>query len=102
MNVTLYKQDEYNLAEDKCEKISYKTLCMLTGYKEHAENNNDPKMVYFKTRDEFSQNAWKYDIDTDKEVLITQNGYIFCNIKDETKTAKKSDPKDVPANTDKN
>jgi len=102
MNVTLYKQDEYNLAEDKCEKISYKTLCMLIGYKGHAENNNDPKMVYFKTRDEFSQNAWKYDIDTDRDVLVTQNGYIFCYIKDEPKTAKKSDPKDVPANTDKN
>lgn len=104
MNVKLLKQEEvgYSLTEDKCDKIGYKTLCMLTDYKECAEEDNSPKMVAFKTKDEFNQNAWKYDIDTDKEVLISQKGIIFCYIKEEPKTAKKSNAEDVPADTDKN
>lgn len=104
MNVKLLKQEEvgYSLAEGKCDKISYKTLCMLTDYKECAEEGDSPKMVAFKTKDEFNQNACKYNIDTDKEVLISQKGIIFCYIKEEPKADQKIDTEDAPADTDKN
>jgi hypothetical protein len=97
MNVRLYKQDEadFNLQEEKCEKLSYKTLCMLTDYKEGVEEaSNSPKMVAFKTKEEFQKEAWRYNIDTDKEVLINSKGSIFCYLKEEHRTPEKSESGD--------
>lgn len=38
MKVKLFKQEEveFNLSEDKCEKISHKTFRMLTGYQKRV------------------------------------------------------------------
>lgn len=103
MNVRLYKQDEadFNLQEEKCEKLSYKTLCMLTDYKEGVEEaSNSPKMVAFKTKEEFQKEAWRYDIDTDKEVLINSKGSIFCYLKEEFGVSTKNENEDVPADSE--
>jgi hypothetical protein len=103
MDVRLYKQNEanFNLQEEKCEKLSYKTLCILTDYKEgHEEATDIPKMVAFKTKEEFQEEAWKYDIDTDKEVLINSKGSIFCYLKEEHRTPEKIESKDAPADSE--
>ena len=104
MNVKLYRQDEadYTIDENKCEKISYKTLCMLTDYKECHEDSSLPKMVVFKTKEDFQKDAWRYDIDSDKEILINSKGSIFCYLKDGLGTSEKSENKDVTTNPDKN
>lgn len=103
MNVRLYKQDEadFNLQEEKCEKLSYKTLCMLTDYQEGVEEaSNSPKMVAFKTKEEFQKEAWRYNIDTDKEVLINSKGSIFCYLKEEHRTPEKSESGDASADSE--
>ena len=40
MKVKLFKQEEveFNLSEDKCEKISHKTFRMLTGSRRISQN----------------------------------------------------------------
>lgn len=96
MKVSLIKTDiiDFSLNDDKCEKVSYNTLKMLSGYNETECDNGLPKMVVFKTRDEFVDNAWKYDIDETQEVLINNKGNIFCHIKGENK--KMSEHTDEP------
>ena len=96
MKVNLFKQEEveFNLQEEKCEKISHSLFRSLTGYQNQDEQDNgNPKMVVFKTKEEYQDEAWKYDLDLDKEVLINQKGNIFCYLKaeDTTKTPNKSE-----------
>ena len=108
MKVNLFKQEEveFNLQEEKCEKISHNLFRSLTGYREGQENeSNNPKMVVFKTKEEYQAEAYKYDLDLDKEVLINQKGNIFCYLKaeDTTKTPNKSEEAtDVTTNTKEN
>ena len=80
MKVNLIKQEEveFNLTEDKCERISHKTFRMLTGYQEGTPDNKHPKMVAFKNKDEYQQEAYKYNLDVNSDVLINQKGNIFC------------------------
>lgn len=104
MDVRLYKQEEvdFNLAEDKCERLSYKTLCMLTDYNKNpckVNISNSPRMVAFKTKEEFHRDAHKYDIDTEKEILINQKGNIFCYLKEENGTHENTKNEDAPADT---
>ena len=121
MKVNLFKQEEveFNLQEEKCEKISYGLLCNLTNHlpiNKLSEDDmkicysNNPKVVVFKTTEEFHKDAWRYDIDKDKEVLINQKGNIFCYLKEPKRTPTKSDDEDIneqntndaPANTEEN
>lgn len=105
MKVSLLKKEEvdFNLAEDKCEKLSHNMLRLLIGYKvcEHVVSEN-PKMVVFKTKEEYKAEASKYNIDTDKEVLINQKGNIFCYLKteDTTKAPNKSEEPQIESNTE--
>jgi len=104
MKVNLVKQDEveFNLVEDKCEKISHKTFRMLTGYTEGKNNPNDnPKMVVFKTKEEYQAEAYKYNLDMEKDILINPKGNIFCYLAD-NKPASTPNPEkatDEPADT---
>ena len=105
MKVTLLKKEEveFNLSEEKCEKLSHNTFRMLTGYKEF--DKNEEKMVVFKTKEEYQDEAYKYDLDLDKEVLINQKGNIFCYLKADntTKTPNKSEEAtDVTTDTQEN
>lgn len=108
MKVKLFKQEEveFNLSEDKCEKISHKTFRMLTGYQEGVTAPDEsPKMVVFKTKEEYQAEAYKYNLDLNKEVLINQKGNIFCYLKgdDTTKTPNKSEEvTDVTTDTEEN
>lgn len=116
MKVNLFKQEEveFNLQEEKCEKISYGLLCNLTNHlpiNKLSEDDmkicwsNNPKVVVFKTTEEFHKDAWRYDIDKEKEVLINQKGNIFCYLKaeDTTKTPNKSEEAaDVTTDTQEN
>lgn len=113
MKVTLLKKEEveFNLAEEKCEKLSHNTFRMLTGYKETLhEGCFGPKMVVFKTKEEYQAEAWKYDLDLTKDVLINTKGNIFCYLKESKRTLTKSQPEDIneqntndaPANTEEN
>ncbi len=107
MKVVLVKEDmvEFNLQEEKCEKISHNLFRTLTGYQEHVEEeNNEPKMVVFKTKEEYQAEAYKYDIDLEKEVLINQKGNIFCYIKESKKNTvnKSKETPDEPTNTEEN
>lgn len=86
MKVVLVKEDmvEFNLQEEKCEKISHSLFRTLTGYQADVTlQNENPKMVVFKTKEEYQAEAYKYDLDMDKEVLINQKGNIFCYLKEE-------------------
>jgi hypothetical protein len=108
MKVNLFKQEEveFNLQEEKCEKISHSLFRSLTGYKEFDKNEErNPKMVVFKTKEEYQDEAYKYDLDLDKEVLINQKGNIFCYLKTDntTKTPNKSEEAtDVTTDTQEN
>ena len=113
MKVTLLKKEEveFNLSEEKCEKLSHNTFRMLTGYKEFDKNEErNPKMVVFKTKEEYQAEAYKYDLDLNKEVLINAKGNIFCYLKESKRTPTKSQPEDIneqntndaPANTEEN
>ena len=85
MKVNLVKQEEveFNLVEDKCEKISHKTFRMLTGYQEgQTAPNENPKMVVFKTKEEYQAEAYKYNLDMEKDILINGKGNIFCYLAD--------------------
>lgn len=105
MNVNLFKKEEvgFNLPEEKCEKVSHNLFRMLIGYEEiKAHESNNPKMVVFKTKEEYQQEAYKYDLDLTKEVLINQKGNIFCYLKEEdtTKSPNKSEEPKIESNTE--
>jgi len=107
MKVNLFKQEEveFNLPEEKCEKVSHSLFRMLTGYQENqVSENNNPKMVVFKTKEEYQQEAYKYNLDLNKEVLINQKGNIFCYLtNDATKCPNKSEETtDVTTDTKEN
>lgn len=108
MKVVLVKEDmvDFNLQEEKCEKISHSLLRTLTGYQADVTlQNENPKMVVFKTKEEYQAEAYKYDLDLDKEVLINQKGNIFCYLKEENaiKTPNKSEKDvNVTTNTEEN
>lgn len=81
MNVNLIKIDEasFQFQEDKCERISHSLFRQLLDYKEDkSETDDTPKMVVFKTKEEYLQNAGKYDIDLTQDMFINQKGNIFC------------------------
>jgi len=103
MKVSLLKKEEveFNLAEEKCEKLSHNMFRMLTGYQEcgHAVSDN-PKMVVFKTKEEYQDEAWKYDLDLTKEVLINAKGNIFCYLKDENMPIKSQSEENTDATAD--
>lgn len=105
MKVNLFKQEEveFNLQEEKCEKISHSLFRSLTGYQyQDEQDNGNPKMVVFKTKEEYQAEAYKYDLDLDKEVLINQKGNIFCYLKTDntTKTPNKSEEPKIESNTE--
>lgn len=107
MEVTLVKQDEveFNLAEEKCEKVSHNIFRMLTGYQEQEQPDNDrPKMVVFKTKEEYQAEAYKYDFDLTKEVLINSKGNIFCYLASEAKPFKSQtkENKEIGNSTEEN
>ena len=91
MKVNLFRQEEavFTLQEEKCDKINYDLFCHLTKYlpinelsEEEIKNNiNYPKVVVFKTTEDFHKDAWRYDIDKEKEILINKKGNIFCFLK---------------------
>lgn len=86
MKVVLVKEDmvDFNLQDEKCEKISHNLFRSLTGYKDEKPTaRQEPLMVVFKTKEEYQAEAYKYDLDLDKEVLINQKGNIFCYLKEE-------------------
>ena len=90
MNVNLIKIDEasFQFQEDKCERISHNLFRQLLDYKEdESEADTTPKMVVFKTKEEYLQNAGKYDIDLTQDMFINQKGNIFCYLN----TAKKAE-----------
>lgn len=82
MEVNLIKIDEvsFQLQEDKCEEISHDLFRKLMDFKcdEHNEDCNVPKMVVFKTKEEYVQNVCKYDVDLSRKMYINQKGNIFC------------------------
>ena len=108
MKVKLFKQEEveFNLPEDKCEAISHKLFRSLTGYVDDEHPASDlPKMVVFKTKDEYQADAYKYDLDLDNEVFINQKGNIFCYIKGEIPSKiqyKSEETADVTTDTKEN
>ena len=108
MKVVLVKEEmvDFNLQEEKCEKISHNLFRSLTGYKdEKPAVGTEPLMVVFKTKEEYQAEAYKYDLDLEKEVLINQKGNIFCYLKSEdtTKTPNKSEEAtDVTTDTQEN
>lgn len=111
MKVVLVKQDmvDFNLSEDKCEKISHKTFRMLTGYQEgETAPDESPKMVVFKTKEEYQAEAYKYNLDLNKEVLINSKGNIFCYLAEDPKTpinrgkSKSEEDTDATTNTEEN
>lgn len=105
MKVVLVKEDmvDFNLQDEKCEKISHNLFRSLTGYKDEKPTaRQEPLMVVFKTKEEYQAEAYKYDLDLDKEVLINQKGNIFCylNAEDTTKTPNKSEEPKIESNTE--
>ena len=90
MDVNLVKIDEvsFQLQEDKCEKISHRLFRQLMDFNcdEHKEESTAPKMVVFKTKEEYIQNVCKYDVDLSKEMYINQKGNIFCFLNQEAKS----------------
>ena len=82
MEVNLIKIDEvsFQLQEDKCEKISHRLFRQLLDFncEDHKDESTAPKMVVFKTKEEYVQNVCKYDVDLSKEMYINQKGNIFC------------------------
>lgn len=111
MKVKLFKQEEveFNLPDEKCEKISHNLFRSLTGYVEGEDQANDiPKMVVFKTKEEYQNEAHKYNIDLNKEVLINSKGNIFCYLAEDPKIlinrckSKSEEDTDVTTNTEEN
>ena len=102
MKVVLVKEEmvDFNLQDEKCEKISHNLFCSLTGYEyEKPTARPEPLMVVFKTKEEYKAEASKYNIDTDKEVLINQKGNIFCYLKTENTTQAPSKSEEVTDGT---
>lgn len=108
MKVKLFKQEEveFNLPLEKCEIISHNLFRSLTGYVDGEHPANDlPKMVVFRTKEEYQAEAHKYDLDLGREIIINQKGNIFCYLKgeDTTQTQNKSEEiADVTTNTEEN
>ena len=104
MKVNLFKQEEvvFNLQEEKCEKISYDLFCHLTNHLPINKLSEDgmkdsysyPRVVVFKTTEEFHKDGWRYDIDKEKEILINKKGNIFCFLKMSTTTGDYNFPKE--------
>ena len=90
MDVNLIKIDEvsFQLQEDKCEKISHRLFRQLMDFNcdEHKDENTAPKMVVFKTKEEYVQNVCKYDVDLSKDMYINQKGNIFCFLNQEAES----------------
>ena len=105
MKVSLLKKEEvdFNLAEDKCEKLSHNMLRLLIGYKEcgHVVSEN-PKMVVFKTKEEYQEEAWKYDLDLTKDALINTKGNIFCYLKTDPIKSQSEENTDATTDTQEN
>lgn len=98
MNVNLIKIDEasFQFQEDKCERISHNLFRQLLDYKEDkSEMDDTPKMVVFKTKEEYLQNAGKYDIDLMQDMFINPKGNIFCYLNMEKKQEAVKNASDV-------
>lgn len=81
MQVNLIKIEEasFTLQEDKCEKISHRLFRQLLDFKCGGENSdNTPKMVVFKTKDDYMKDVCKYDVDLSKDMYVNDKGNIFC------------------------
>lgn len=81
MQVNLIKIEEasFTLQEDKCEKISHRLFRQLLDFKCSGENgDNTPKMVVFKTKDDYMKDVCKYDVDLSKDMYVNDKGNIFC------------------------
>ena len=107
MKVVLLKQEEveFDLKEEKCEKVSHNMFRMLTDYNEPDGNKSEyPKMVVFKSKEEYQAEAHKYNLDLAKEVLINSKGNIFCQLVNETRDIKSTSEENSEANdsTEKN
>lgn len=103
MKVVLVKEDmvDFNLQDEKCEKISHNLFRSLTGYRdEKPTTRQEPLMVVFKTKEEYQEEAWKYDLDLTKDVLINTKGNIFCYLKDETNPIKSQSEENTDVTTD--
>jgi hypothetical protein len=89
MDVNLIKIDEvsFQLQEDKCEKISHRLFRQLMDFncEDHKDESTAPKMVVFKTKEEYIQNVCKYDVDLSKDMYINQKGNIFCFLNQDSK-----------------
>lgn len=89
MDVNLIKIDEvsFQLQEDKCEKISHRLFRQLMDFncEDHKDESTAPKMVVFKTKEEYIQNVCKYDVDLSKDMYINQKGNIFCFLNQDRK-----------------
>ena len=84
MEVNLIKIDEvsFQFQEDKCERISHRLFRQLMDFNcdGNDENDNIPKMVVFKTKEEYLQNVCKYDVDLSQDMYINAKGNIFCHL----------------------
>ena len=82
MQVNLIKIDEasFSLQEDKCEKISHRLFRQLLDFKcgEGDDTDGTPKMVVFKTKEDYMKDVCKYDVDLSKDMYVNDKGNIFC------------------------
>lgn len=92
---------DFNLSEDKCEKISHNLFRTLTNFECKQEVSTEPKMVVFKTKEEYSQNACKYDLDLEKDMFINSKGQIFCYLKQDD-VVEQIESQDESTNTTEN
>ena len=85
MKVKLVKTEvaEFNLPYDNCERISHELFRSLINFECKEEKSNEPKMVVFKSKEEYLENACKYDLDLNQSILINPKGQIFCWLKKE-------------------
>lgn len=80
MEVQVLKQEliDFNLPIDKCETLSHKTFRMLTNFECKQEVSDKPKMIWFKSKEEYMENICKYDVDLNQDMFITPKGHIYC------------------------
>lgn len=97
MKVILVNEAEYELNEEKMQKMSFDTFKLVTD--NSFANSNEatfPKVRVFKNMGEFNRIVNDKEIetfDTSKEILLSPKGNIFIFLKDNT---------DATTNTEEN
>lgn len=104
MDIKLVKMETFDVKvnEEKCKSFDFNDIMFLANAEYKYADGENPKYVYFKTRDEFLENMNKYDIDTTKKVLVDNKGNFFCALKSSATITESKENTNESTNSEEN